>query len=178
MKAAKPDAFLVWAAGPAAVIITKQFAGVRYPAPHDRRARPRNLYVEPAGAEAEGVVMTSSIAVPGRELPAGPLKDAVDAFANPWLEQNDAYPPQFAFDGAAGIQLLVAAIEKAESADREKVRDALESLDLLTPIGRFKFSGDDHGGIGKDAIAIVEVKDGELKATPYSLEAFQTSLPE
>jgi branched-chain amino acid transport system substrate-binding protein len=123
-------------------------------------------------------VMTSSIAVPGRELPAGPLKDAVDAFANPWLEQNDVYPPQFAFDGAAGIQLLVAAIEKAKSTDREKVRDALESLDLLTPIGRFKFSEDDHGGIGKDAIAIVEVQGGELKATPYSLEAFKTSLPE
>ena len=177
VKAAKPDAFLVWAAGPAPVIITKQFAGAGIPLLMTG-AQASHLYVEPAGAEGEGVVMTSSIAVPGRELPAGPLKDAVDAFANPWLEQNDVYPPQFAFDGAAGIQLLVAAIEKAESSDREKVRDALESLDLLTPIGRFKFSEDDHGGIGKDAIAIVEVKDGELKATPYSLEAFETSLPE
>ena len=178
VKAAEPDAFLVWVAGPAAVIITKQFAGSGIPLLMTG-AEASNLYVEPAGAEAEGVVMTSSIAVPGRELPPGPLKDAVDAFANPWLEQNDdVYPPQFAFDGAAGIQLLVAAIEKAESADREKVRDALGSLDLLTPIGRFKFSEDDHGGIGKDAIAIVEVKGGEFKATPYSLEAFQTSLPE
>ncbi len=177
VKAAKPDGFLVWAAGPAAVIITKQLAGSGIPLLMTG-AQASHLYVEPSGAEAEGVVMTSSIAVPGRELPAGPLKDAVDAFANPWLEQNDVYPPQFAFDGAAGIQLLVAAIEKAESADREKVRDALESLDLLTPIGRFQFSEDDHGGIGKDAIAIVQVKGGELKATPYSLEAFRTSLPE
>ena len=72
----------------------------------------------------------------------------------------------------------MAAIEKAESADREKVRDALETLDVLTPIGRFQFSEDDHGGIGKDAIAIVEVKDGDLAATPYSLKAFKTSLPE
>ena len=173
----KPDGFLVWAAGPAAVIITKQFAGSGIPLLMTG-AQASHLYVEPSGAEGEGVVMTSSIAVPGRELPGGPLKDAVDAFANPWMEQNDVYPPQFAFDGAAGIQLLVAAIEKAESADREKVREALESLDLLTPIGRFQFSEDDHGGIGKDAIAIVEVKDGDLKATPYSLEAFQSSLPE
>ena len=178
VKAAEPDAFMVWIAGPAAVIITKQFAGSGIPLLLTG-AQASNLYVEPAGSEGEGVVMTSSIAVPGRELPAGPLKDAVDAFANPWLEQNDnVYPPQFAFDGAAGIQLLVAAIEKAESADREKVRDALESIDLLTPIGRFKFSEDDHGGIGKDAIAIVEVQGGEFKATPYSLEAFETNLPE
>ena len=88
------------------------------------------------------------------------------------------YPPQFAFDGATGIQLLVAAIEKAKSTDRDKVRDALESLDLLTPTGRFTFSPTDHGGIGKDAIAIVQVKGGELKATPYSLAQFKTSLPD
>jgi branched-chain amino acid transport system substrate-binding protein len=177
VKAAEPDAFLVWVAGPASVIITKQFAGSGIPLLMTG-AQASHLYVEPAGAEGEGVVMTSSIAVPGRELPAGPLKDAVDAFADPWLKQNDVYPPQFAFDGAAGIQLLVAAIEEAGSTDREQVRDALESLDLLTPIGRFQFSEDDHGGLGKDAIAIVEVKDGELMATPYSREAFETSLPE
>ena len=58
------------------------------------------------------------------------------------------------------------------------MRDALESLDVLTPTGRFTFSEDDHGGLGKDAVAIVEVEDGDFKATPYSLEAFETNLPE
>lgn len=178
VKAAKPDAFVVWVAGPASVIITKQFAGSGIPLLMTG-AEASNLYVEPAGQEGEGVTMTSNIAVPGRELPAGPLKDSIDAFANPWLKANkDVYPPQFAFDGATGLQLLVAAIEKAKSTDREKVRDALESLDVLTPTGRFKFSPTDHGGIGKDAIAIVEVKGGELKATPYSLEQFKSDLPE
>ena len=176
VKAAKPDAFLVWVAGPASVIITKQFAGSGIPLLMTG-AEASNLYVEPAGAEGEGVVMTSSIAVPGRELPAGPLKDAVDAFANPWLKQNDSYPPQFAFDGATALQLIVEAIEKAGSTDREKVRDALESLDVLTPTGRFQFSPTDHGGIGKENIAIVEVKDGDLKATPYTLEQWKTELP-
>jgi len=176
VKAAKPDAFVVWVAGPAAVIITKQFAGSGIPLLMTG-AQASNLYVEPAGQEGEGVIMTSNIAVPGRELPAGPLKDSIDAFANPWLKK-DVYPPQFAFDGATGLQLLVAAIEKAKSTDREKVRDALESLDVLTPTGRFKFSPTDHGGIGKDGIAIVEVKGGELKATPYSLEQFKSNLPE
>jgi len=178
VKAAKPDGFLVWVAGPAAVIITKQMAGSGIPLLFTG-AQASNLYIEPAGQEAEGVTMTSSIAVPGRELPAGPLKDAVDAFAGPWLENNDnVYPPQFAFDGAAAVQLMVAAIEEAGSSEREKVRDALESLDVLTPIGRFTFSSDDHGGLGKDAIAIVTVTGGEMKATPYSLEQWKTNLPE
>ena len=176
VKAAEPDAFLVWGAGPPPVIITKQFAGSGIPLLMTG-AQASHLYVEPAGAAAEGVTMTSSIAVPGRELPGGPLKDVVDAFTGPWLETQDTYPPQFAFDGATGIQLLAAAIEKAGSTDREKVRDALESLDVLTPTGRFSFSEDDHAGLDTDAVAIVVVQDGDLKATPYSLARFETDLP-
>jgi len=177
VKAAEPDAFLVWGAGPAPVIITKQFAGSGIPLLMTG-AQASQLYVEPAGAEGEGVTMTSSIAVPGRELPSGPLKDLVDGFAEPWLASEDAYPPQFAFDGATAIQLLAAAIEESESADRDEVRDALESLDVLTPTGRFTFAEDDHAGLGTDAVAIVEVQDGDFKATPYSLARFKTSLPE
>ena len=77
-----------------------------------------------------------------------------------------------------GSSCSKAAIEKAGSADREEVRDALESLDVLTPTGRFTFSEDDHAGLGTDAVAIVEVQDGDFKATPYSLERFKTDLPE
>jgi branched-chain amino acid transport system substrate-binding protein len=177
VKAAKPDGFLVWGAGPAPVIITTQMAGSGIQVLMTG-AQASHLYVEPAGEAAEGVVMTSSIAVPGRELPAGPLKDVVDAFTGPWLGSNDTYPPQFAFDGATGLQLLTAAIEEAGSTDREAVRDALESLDVLTPTGRFSFSESDHAGLGTDAVAIVEVKDGDFAATPYSLDRFETDLPE
>jgi branched-chain amino acid transport system substrate-binding protein len=176
VKDADPDAFLVWGAGPAPVIITQQFADSDIPLLMTG-AQASQLYVEPAGDAAEGVVMTSSIAVPGRELPAGPLKDVVEEFTGPWLETQDAYPPQFAFDGATAVQLIAAAIEEAGSADREAVRDALESLDVLTPTGRFTFSEDDHAGLDTDAVAIVEVVDGDLKATTYSLERFETSLP-
>ena len=176
VKAAAPDGFLVWGAGPAPVIITKQMEGSDIPLLMTG-AEASQLYVEPAGSAGEGVTMTSSIAVPGRELPGGPLKDIVDGFADPWVEANGSYPPQFAFDGATGIQLLVAAINKAGSADREKVRDALESLDVLTPTGRFAFAKDDHAGLDTDAVAIVTVTDGDLKTTPYSLARFKTDLP-
>ena len=48
---------------------------------------------------------------------------------------------------------------------------------MLTPTGRFTFSKDDHAGLDTDAIAIVKVTDGDLKATPYSLARFKTDLP-
>lgn len=177
VKAAKADAFLLWAAGPAPVIITKQLQGTGIKL-FGTGANASNLYIEPAGTAAEGVVMSSSIAVPGSQLPAGPLKTLVDDFAAPWQTANNGvYPPQFAFDGVTGIQLLKAAIEKAGSTDRQAIRDALEGLDVLTPTGRFTYTKTDHSGLTADAVAIVKVEEGKLRATDFSLEQFATTLP-
>jgi branched-chain amino acid transport system substrate-binding protein len=177
VKAAKADAFLLWLAGPGPVIITKQLQGTGIKL-YGTGANASNLYVQPAGKAAEGVVMSSSIAVPGSELPAGPLKTLVDDFAGPWQAANEGvYPPQFAFDGVTGIQLLKAAIEKAGSSDRQAIRDALEGLDVLTPTGRFTYSKTNHSGLTGDAVAVVTVKDGKLMATDFSLKQFATTLP-
>lgn len=177
VKDAKPDGLLVWCAGPAPVIITKQFqaAGTKL---FLTGANASNLFTKPAGAAAEGVVMSSSIAVAGAEVPAGALKTEIDSFAQPWLAANgNVYPPQFAFDGVTGIRLLKAAIEKAKSTDRPAIRDALESLDVLTPIGHFTYSKTNHAGLTADAIAMVQVKGGAFAATDFSKQQFATNLP-
>jgi branched-chain amino acid transport system substrate-binding protein len=177
VKDAKADGFLVWAAGPAPVIITKQLQGTGIKL-YATGANASSLYTKPAGAAAEGVVMSSSIAVAGAEMPAGPLKTEIDSFAQPWLQANDnVYPPQFAFDGVTGIRLLKAAIEKAGSTDREAIRTALEGLDVLTPIGRFTYSKTNHSGLVANAIAMVEVKNGAFVATDFTKQQFTTDLP-
>lgn len=175
---ANADGFLVWGAGPAPVIITKQLEG-RGIRTFMTGAQASDLYVEPSGTAAEGIVLSSSIAVVGNEVPAGALKDSIDAFVGPWLEANDGvYPPQFAFDGLAGIQLAQAAIEKAGSSERSAIRDALESLDVLTSIGRFTYSPTNHSGLDTSAIAIAEIRDGSFVATEYTLGRFETNLPQ
>lgn len=177
VKAAKADGFLIWAAGPAPVIITKQLQGTGIKL-YGTGANASSLYSKPAGAAAEGVVMSSSIAVAGAELPAGPLKTEIDSFAQPWLQANDnVYPPQFAFDGVTGVRLLKAAIEKAGSTEREAIRNALENLDVLTPVGRFTYSKTDHSGLTANAIAIVEVKNGAFVATDFTKQQFTADLP-
>lgn len=177
VKDAKADGFLIWAAGPAPVIITKQLQGTGIKL-YGTGANASSLYAKPAGQAAEGVVMSSSIAVAGAEVPAGPLKTEIDSFAQPWLQANgNVYPPQFAFDGVAGIRLLKAAITKAGSSDREAIRNALENLDVLTPIGRFTFSKTNHSGLSANAIAMVEVKNGAFVATDFTKNQFTTDLP-
>lgn len=175
----KADGLLVWGAGPAPVIITKQ---MRAKAPgvqvYMTGAEASSLYVKPSGDAAEGVIMSSSVAVPTDQLPDGPYKTLLDSFVTPWKSANDGVnPPQFAFDGATGIGLIKAAIEKAKSSDRDAIRDALESTDALMINGHFKYSPTDHAGLTTDAVAIVEVKGGQFVATDYSLGRFKTNLP-
>jgi len=177
VKSSGADGFLVWGAGPAPVIITKQFQGSSIKL-YMTGAEATTLYTQPSGDAAEGVVMASAAAVGASALPAGPFATAIKDFSDPWKTANGGtLPPQFAFDGAAGVQILVAAIKKAGSSDREKIRTALDSLSVLTVNGRFNYSPTDHGGLTTDDIAIVEVKGGDFVPTPYTVKQFAASAP-
>jgi len=177
VKGSGADGFLVWGAGPAPVIITKQFQGSGIKL-YMTGAEATTLYTQPSGAAAEGVVMASAAAVAAPALPAGPFATTIKSFTGPWQTANSgALPPQFAFDGAAGVQILVAAIKKAGSADRESIRKALDSLSVLTVNGRYNYSPTDHGGLTTDDIAIVEVKDGAFLPTAYTVKQFAASAP-
>ena len=61
------------------------------------------------------------------------------------------------------LLILTEAIKKAESIDREKVRDAIENLKgLVGTAGVFNFSDKDHNGLGMDAFEMLTVKDGKF----------------
>ncbi|WP_417564671.1 ABC transporter substrate-binding protein [Microbacterium sp.] len=175
--AAKPDAFVQWGSGPAPVIITKQIAGkgVHF---YVTGSQASNLWLEPSGAAAEGVIGATTAALDPDAIPAGPYKDLVMAVATPWRAQNNnVNPPEFAYGGATAIELLKNAIEKAGSTDRGKIRDALEATDLLTPNGHYHYSKTDHMGLDASAIGIMVVKDGVWKATDYQVNRFKTDVP-
>jgi len=177
VKGSGADGFLVWGAGPAPVIITKQFQGSDIKL-YMTGAEATTLYTQPSGAAGEGVVMASAAAVGASALPAGPFATTIKDFSDPWQAANKgALPPQFAFDGAAGVQILVAAIKKAGSADRESIRKALDSLSVLTVNGRYNYTPTNHGGLTTDDIAVVEVKDGAFVPTPYTVQQFAASAP-
>ncbi|WP_309712019.1 ABC transporter substrate-binding protein [Pseudolysinimonas sp.] len=174
------DAFIVWGAGAPPAIITGQFAAMGAGSGMElymTGAQASTLYTGPLGGAAEGIVLSSNLAVAGADLPAGALKTEIDEFAALWADSDAAaeypYPPQFAFEGAAALQLIKAAIEAAGSTDHAAVRDALEGLDLLTVVGRKAFSPTDHVGTTTAGLAIVQIQDGQFVATEYSLERFE-----
>jgi len=61
------------------------------------------------------------------------------------------------------VLVLVAAIEKAGSADPEKIRDALENLDPVDGFtGKITIDPETHNPVGKSAV-IMTIKDGEFE---------------
>jgi branched-chain amino acid transport system substrate-binding protein len=61
------------------------------------------------------------------------------------------------------LLVLTEAIRKAGSADKERVRDAIENLKgLVGTAGIFNFSPQDHNGLTMDAFEMLTVKDGKF----------------
>ncbi|MFI7544794.1 ABC transporter substrate-binding protein [Actinoplanes sp. NPDC049599] len=169
VRSSDAQALMVWATGAPAVALTKQYAATGRSVPLVLTgAQASKLFLEPAGAAADGIIIASSIGVVGTALPDGPQKAAVDELTTAFTAKYGYSPPQFAQDGYSGVKLLAAAIEKAGSSDRKKVRDALEGLRLTTPNGTYAYSATDHSGLTTDYISINTVRGGTLVPTDFS----------
>jgi branched-chain amino acid transport system substrate-binding protein len=169
VRSTQAQALVAWATGPPAVALTKQYASAGLDLPlvlTGAQASP--LFLEPAGPDAEGVTVLSSVGVVGSALPDGPLKTAVDDLTAAYQSSYGYPPPQFAQDGYAGAQLLFAAIEAAGSTEPAAIRDALEGLSLVTPNGVYQYSDSDHSGLTMDYISVNTVQDGEFVPTDWA----------
>jgi branched-chain amino acid transport system substrate-binding protein len=164
------QALVAWASGAPGVTLAKQYpsSGLKLPL-YMTGSQASKLWLDPVGKAAEGVYVQSAIGVVGEHLPDGKLKQSVQEMSVPFKQKYGYEPPQFAMDGYAGVKLLAAAIDKAGT-DREKIRDALEALTLVTPCGQYTYSKTDHSGLKPTDISMNQVKDGKLVPTEWSVK--------
>lgn len=77
-------------------------------------------------------------------------KDEVAAKAHAEFQEKlkkylgDPYPPSWAIQGYLGMQFLVAAIRRANSLEALKVSNALQGLEMMTPLGPMVIRARDH----------------------------------
>lgn len=169
---------MVWATGAPAVILAKQYAAASM---GDTKlvfshAESSSLFTKPVGAAGEGIIVASALSAIGNDLPDSKLKDSVVKMADPFQKANGEYPPGFAFDSYCAVQLIAAAIKKADSADPEKIAAALNELSLLTPQGTYEYTADDHAGLGSDEVAVNTVTKGQIVPTDWTKQQLRTSL--
>ncbi len=79
-----------------------------------------------------------------------------DEFVAAFEKETGAKPDAGAFQGYVAVQLLAAAIEKADSTDTAKVQEALKGLTIQTPQGLdMTIDADTHAGNGAATVALL-----------------------
>ncbi|MEU7863634.1 ABC transporter substrate-binding protein [Nonomuraea sp. NPDC049141] len=163
------EALVFWGSGAPGVTAAKQYAAAGLKVPLFLTAsQASKLWLEPMGAAAEGMTVQSAIGVVGEQLPDGKQKQVIEQMAKPYQQKHGYPPPQFAQDGYSASLLLFEAIKKAGGTDKAKIQQALETMDLVTPNGRFRYSPTDHSGLSPEYISVNTVKNGQFITTAWA----------
>jgi branched-chain amino acid transport system substrate-binding protein len=164
VKAASPQAVVVWSIPPSASIATKNFGdlGLKMPL-FQSHGVGNKKYIELAGPAAHGVLFPAGKLLVAEQLPDGDAqKTTLLAYARDFEAK---YGPRNTFGGHAwdAVQLAVKALEVA-GPDRAKMRAVIESTRNFVGItGVFDFSPTDHNGLDRRAVTMVQIVDGQWK---------------
>lgn len=97
-------------------------------------------------------------------LADGPLKKAIGDFLAPWRAKYGDRDPNWAARGWDAVMITVAAIQKVNSFDGPKVRDAIESITgFQGTTGTYDFSSTNHYGITKNPYVLAAIAGGKVK---------------
>ncbi|MGH3729111.1 MAG: ABC transporter substrate-binding protein [Micromonosporaceae bacterium] len=163
------DAVVVWGAGPPLVTITKEYKQLGADVPllfSGAAATP--LYLQPAGAAADGVITASSLSNVVDSVPdSNKSKAIVTELAKNYQDKYGKPISQFTADACGAWKVIEGALKKAGS-DPEAVRDAIEENPAVGCHGTYDYSAKDHRGLSAKDVWITTVDGGSLTATDFS----------
>ncbi len=163
------QAVVNWSVVPAQSIVAKNIRQMGWDVPIFQSHGFGNIrFVEAAGAAAEGIIFPASRLLIAADLPYGhPQKELLLKYKKDYEEKYKENVSAFGGYAYDAFIIFEAAVKKAGSTDREKVRDAIEQLkNLPSATGIFSFSERDHNGLTKDAFQMLTVKDRKFVAYP------------
>ncbi len=150
--------------GPA--IVTKNFKqlGMNMPLYQSHGVASKD-FIKLAGDAAEGVRLPAAGLVVADQLPdTDPQKPVVTSFIKDYEAKFGTDPSTFAGHAYDGLQIALAAINRAGSTDKEKVRQEIENTSGYVGTGGLvSMSPEDHMGLSQQAFHIVEIRNGEWK---------------
>ncbi len=164
VKAANPQAVIIWSIPPSAAIAAKNYADLGLKAPmFQSHGIGNKKFIELTGPAANGVIFPAGKLLVAEQLPDG---DAQRSVLLSYAKEFEAkYGPRNTFGGHAwdAIQVAVHAIERGGT-DRAKIRDAIEATRNFVGItGVFDFSASDHNGLDRRAVSMVQIVNGDWK---------------
>lgn len=163
IKRENPDAVICWAIPPAASTFTVNYMqmGIKAPLIHSSGVGNQN-FIELAGQAAEGAVFPIGRLLVAEQLPdSDPQKEVTMNYAE---QYEKTFGPRSTFGGHAwdAVKIIAQALEKVGD-DPAKIRDEIEKTSFTGVTAVFNFTPQDHSGLTKDCLKMVEVKDGKWK---------------
>jgi branched-chain amino acid transport system substrate-binding protein len=168
IKAANPQAIVVWTIGPAGAIVAKNKAqlGLNIPL-FQCHGQPDPTYIKLAGKASEGDRMPATKLMAAPQLKDDdPQKKVIQEFIKLYTDQYK-YDKQFPINTHSGyawdaINIVANAMKKAGT-DPKKLREAIEQTKGYVGVsGIYNITPQDHNGLDVDSMVIVEVKDGKF----------------
>ena len=165
VKASGAQALLNWSIEPAQSIVIKNARQIGFSGPIFQSHGFGNIkYVKAAGVAAEGVIFPAGRLLIADSLPRNnPQKPVLESYKKEYEAKYHEDASTFGGHAYDAMLILRAAIEKANSTDKEAVRSAIEGLKGVVGTGGiFNFSPADHNGLGIDSFEMLTVKKGRF----------------
>ncbi len=152
--------------GSESVIVTKNYRqlGITLPFYHTHGSGSKQ-FINGAGQAAEGVRLPAAALLVADQLPdSDPQKGPGLAYTKAYMDRYHEDISTFGGHAYDALMLLVEAIKRAGSTDRDKVREALESTKNFAGVdGIYNMSPTNHVGLDDASFKMVEVRNGNWK---------------
>ncbi|WP_222622664.1 ABC transporter substrate-binding protein [Ramlibacter albus] len=147
--------------GPA--IVTRNYRQVGLSLPlYQSHGVASHEYIKLSGPAAEGVRLPAAALLVSEILPANdPQKPVVSSYRKQYEDKFKSDVSTFGGHAYDGLMLAINAIKSAGSADKAKVRDALETTKGYVGTGGVvNMSANDHMGLDLTAFRMLEIRNG------------------
>lgn len=162
IRAAGPEAIVCWGTNPGPAVVAKNIHQLQIDVPlYQSHGVASPKFIELAGEAAEGICLpTGKILVAGLLPVDDPQKEVLNDYILRYTETQKM--PVSGFGGYAwDAMLLLEEAMKGAAGDRSKIRDNLEKIDNFPAVsGVFRFSPEDHNGLGPEAFVMVRITNG------------------
>ncbi len=125
-------------------------------------------FIDLAGPAAEGVRLPAAALLVADKLPdSDPQKPVVVNYSRTYQQKTGQPVSTFGGHAYDGLMILVAAMKRAGSADKAKVRDEIEKTKgYIGTGGVVNMSPADHMGLDLSAFRMLEIKNGDWTLVP------------
>jgi branched-chain amino acid transport system substrate-binding protein len=161
---AEVQALFVFGAGQGPAVVTKNATqlGIKLPL-YQSHGVASEEYIKLAGASAEGVRLPAAALLIAAKLAANDAqKKVVSDYNREFAERWKTDVSTFGGHAYDALAIYAAAVRRANSVDKEKVRAEIEKTQgYVGTAGVFKLSDKDHMGLDPSAFRLLEIRKGD-----------------